>query len=192
MKAIQLLALANMRDVERIEEYVRARLRGEIADGPRGTMIQLARTLGISGAHISNITATVPTRNPGEDVRRACAKMWGMTMGELEAAALGKSKGSGVVRTIELDPTDPANAFKVASDFYRGIQVERDDTPETRAHVNAVIEAVRGKRYMGAGSPTVKFWTQELDEMDRALLRAANPGRRKRVGVRDVTEDDDL
>lgn len=75
--------------VHRIKEYVLARLRDELSCAPRGAQAQLAKTLGVSGAHLSNMLSHNPTRQPGEDFRRRVAAHWGMTHGQLEAIALG-------------------------------------------------------------------------------------------------------
>jgi transcriptional regulator with XRE-family HTH domain len=76
--------------VQRIKEYVLARLGEELAGAPRGAQAQLAKKLGVSGAHLSNMLSRSPTRQPGEDFRRKAAAHWGLSYGQLEAAALGE------------------------------------------------------------------------------------------------------
>lgn len=76
--------------VRRIKEYVLARLREELADAPRGAQARLAKALGVSGAHLSNMLSSTPSRQPGEDFRRKVAAHWGMTYAQLEALALGE------------------------------------------------------------------------------------------------------
>ena len=76
--------------VQRIKEYVLARLRDELACAPRGAQAELAKTLGVSGAHLSNMLSKSPTRQPGEDFRRKVAAHWGFTYGQLETIALGE------------------------------------------------------------------------------------------------------
>lgn len=76
--------------VQRIKEYVLARLREELACAPRGAQAQLAKKLGVSGAHLSNMLSKSPTRQPGEDFRRKVAAHWGVSYGQLEVIALGE------------------------------------------------------------------------------------------------------
>lgn len=76
--------------VQRIKAYVLARLREELASAPRGAQAQLAKKLGVSGAHLSNMLSPHPSRQPGEDFRRKVAAHWAMTYAQLEALALGE------------------------------------------------------------------------------------------------------
>lgn len=76
--------------VQRIKEYVLARLREELGNAPRGAQARLAKALGVSGAHLSNMLSPNPTRQPGEDFRRKVAVHWGITYAQLEALALGE------------------------------------------------------------------------------------------------------
>lgn len=77
--------------VQRIKEYVLARLREELGNAPRGAQARLAKALGVSGAHLSNMLSPNPTRQPGEDFRRKVAVHWGISYAQLEALALGES-----------------------------------------------------------------------------------------------------
>jgi transcriptional regulator with XRE-family HTH domain len=76
--------------VRRIKQYVLARLRDELATAPRGAQARLAKRLGVSGAHLSNMLSSTPSRQPGEDFRRKVAAHWGVTYAQLEAIALGE------------------------------------------------------------------------------------------------------
>ncbi|AKV02909.1 hypothetical protein AKJ09_09572 [Labilithrix luteola] len=76
--------------VQRIKEYVLARLREELGNAPRGAQAQLAKRLGVSGAHLSNMLSPNPTRQPGEDFRRKVAAHWGFSYAQMEALALGE------------------------------------------------------------------------------------------------------
>jgi hypothetical protein len=76
--------------VQRIKLYVLTRLREELSSGPRGAQAQLAKKLGVSGAHLSNMLSPNPSRQPGEDFRRKVAAHWGMSYAQLEAQALGE------------------------------------------------------------------------------------------------------
>ncbi|MBX3229911.1 MAG: hypothetical protein KIT84_26245 [Labilithrix sp.] len=48
----------------------------------------------MSGAHLSNMLSTTPTRQPGEDFRRKVAAHWGVSYAQLEALALGEDMPS--------------------------------------------------------------------------------------------------
>ena len=80
--------------VQRIKEYVLARLSEELACAPRGAQAQLAKKLGVSGAHLSNMLSKSPTRQPGENFRRKVAAHWGVSYGQLESIALGEEASS--------------------------------------------------------------------------------------------------
>lgn len=80
--------------VRRIKHYVLARLREELRLAPRGAQARLAKRLGVSGAHLSNMLSTTPTRQPGEDFRRKVAAHWGVSYAQLEALALGEDMPS--------------------------------------------------------------------------------------------------
>lgn len=77
------IAAARMR---RVREYIVHRLREEVR-GQHGAQARLAREFGMSTAHVSNVLSKSPTRAPGEGFVHAAAAHWGMTYGELEAAA---------------------------------------------------------------------------------------------------------
>jgi hypothetical protein len=76
--------------VRRIKQYVLARLRDELGNAPRGAQARLAKRLGVSGAHLSNMLSSTPSRQPGEDFRRKVASHWGVSYAQLEALALGE------------------------------------------------------------------------------------------------------
>ena len=80
----------DQRRVQRIKQYVLARLREELASAPRGGQARLAKSLGVSGAHLSNMLSPSPSRQPGEDFRRKVAAHWGVSYAQLEALALGE------------------------------------------------------------------------------------------------------
>jgi len=76
--------------VQQIKHYVIVRLREELANAPRGAQARLAKQLEVSGAHLSNMLSTHPTRQPGEDFRRKVATHWGVSYAQLAALALGE------------------------------------------------------------------------------------------------------
>jgi hypothetical protein len=73
---------------ERVTEFLRERLKRVALEGGHGKSIEMSRAMGISPAHMSNILAG--KAGIGERARKAGARLIGMTIAELEAAALGK------------------------------------------------------------------------------------------------------
>lgn len=86
--------------VRRIKQYVLARLREELANAPRGAQARLAKRLGVSGAHLSNMLSATPSRQPGEDFRRKVAAHWGISYAQLEALALGEEPPASAAKPI--------------------------------------------------------------------------------------------
>lgn len=105
--------------VQQIKEYVLSRLREELACAPRGAQAQLAKDLGVSGAHLSNMLSKSPTRQPGEDFRRKVAAHWGVTYGQLESIALGDGSATEASATpVSWRATDaPPNLSAVLTDY---------------------------------------------------------------------------
>lgn len=104
--------------VRRIKQYVLARLREELALAPRGAQARLAKRLGVSGAHLSNMLSTTPTRQPGEDFRRKVASHWGVSYAQLEALALGEDlPPSSAHATSEPHHTVPPNLARAAAEY---------------------------------------------------------------------------
>jgi hypothetical protein len=103
--------------VQRIKLYVLTRLREEIAHGPRGAQAQLAKRLGVSGAHLSNMLSPNPSRQPGEDFRRKVAAHWGATYAQLEALALGEDSPTSASKPVHGSPKPlpPNLAMTIAS-----------------------------------------------------------------------------
>jgi hypothetical protein len=94
--------------VRRIKQYVLARLREELANAPRGAQARLAKHLGVSGAHLSNMLSSTPSRQPGEDFRRKVATHWGVSYGQLEALAIGEEPPQAAPRDSTVVPKDVA------------------------------------------------------------------------------------
>lgn len=101
--------------VRRIKQYVLVRLREELALAPRGAQARLAKRLGVSGAHLSNMLSTTPTRQPGEDFRRKVAAHWGVTYAQLEALALGEEMPSSVPQPS--NGHTPPNLARAAAEY---------------------------------------------------------------------------
>lgn len=103
--------------VQRIKQYVLARLREELASGPRGAQAQLAKRLGVSGAHLSNMLSPNPSRQPGEDFRRKVAAHWGVTYAQLEALALGEDPPASASKPVHgrIGPLPPNLSATISS-----------------------------------------------------------------------------
>jgi len=151
--------------VQRIKEYVLARLRDELACAPRGAQAQLAKKLGVSGAHLSNMLSPSPSRQPGEDFRRKVASHWGVSYAQLEAIALGEddapvsSKKPMSWRSEEL----PANlAAEVATYQW---------TPELPSELRVVVrEQARQYLRFGGFDYEQEHWRRILTGLERAAL----------------------
>ncbi|HVJ90972.1 MAG TPA: hypothetical protein VM580_14310 [Labilithrix sp.] len=104
--------------VRRIKQYVLARLRDELANAPRGAQARLAKRLGVSGAHLSNMLSSTPSRQPGEDFRRKVAAHWGISYAQLEALALGEDPPASSARHVA-GKTDsmPPNLAAAAAEY---------------------------------------------------------------------------
>lgn len=105
--------------VRRIKQYVLARLREELALAPRGAQARLAKRLGVSGAHLSNMLSTTPTRQPGEDFRRKVAAHWGVSYAQLEALALGEDLPPSSAQSTQeaQSQTVPPNLARAAAEY---------------------------------------------------------------------------
>lgn len=103
--------------VQRIKLYVLMRLREELASAPRGAQAQLAKKLGVSGAHLSNMLSANPTRQPGEDFRRKVAAHWGMTYAQLEALALGEEPPASTSKPVHGRGPLPSNLSATISSY---------------------------------------------------------------------------
>jgi hypothetical protein len=102
--------------VRRIKQYVLARLREELSLAPRGAQARLAKRLGVSGAHLSNMLSATPTRQPGEDFRRKVAAHWGVTYAQLEALALGEDMPSSKP-PVPVSDQIPPNLARAAAEY---------------------------------------------------------------------------
>lgn len=102
--------------VQQIKSYVLSRLRDELSSAPRGAQAQLAKKLGVSGAHLSNMLSAHPTRQPGEDFRRKVAAHWGLTYATLEALALGEEPPSSAAHPVHASDL-PAALTSVLAEY---------------------------------------------------------------------------
>lgn len=140
------LASANVEDVkpettsQQVDEYVRERLRKEVAEGPRGTAARIAERLDIAPAHLSNIISPQPTRNPGEKVTRACAAYWGISLSTLEALARGETPAP----HLHLVP-----GGDVRSRALRALQELHTEDPDLAAYVRHAVMQERQKALEG-------------------------------------------
>jgi hypothetical protein len=103
--------------VRRIKQYVLARLRDELANAPRGAQARLAKRLGVSGAHLSNMLSATPSRQPGEDFRRKVATHWGISYAQLEALALGEEVPASTAKPVGKSDTMPPNLSAAVAEY---------------------------------------------------------------------------
>lgn len=163
--------------VQRIKQYVLARLRDELASAPRGAQAQLAKKLGVSGAHLSNMLSTSPTRQPGEDFRRKVAAHWGMSYAQLEALALGEdppaASSTKPVHAL-LAPMPPNLSATLAS---------YDWMSELPEELRALVRAQARQHFeLGHGDYSRDEWQRVLIGLEREAL-AFVAHRRSRSGV---------
>jgi len=150
--------------VQRIKEYVLARLREELACAPRGAQAQLAKKLGVSGAHLSNMLSPSPTRQPGEDFRRKVAAHWGVTYAQLESIALGEEAPTSSAQPLSWrSPTVPANLAAVLADYAWMVELPS----EMRA---VVREQARQHLRFGGMDYALDEWQRILTGLEREAL----------------------
>lgn len=149
------------RRVRRLKQYVLARLREELGSAPRGAQANLAKTLGVSGAHLSNMLSSNPTRQPGEDFRRKVSAHWGMSYAELEAAALGEEPP---VSTQSLTGERvPPNLAEAVSSY--------DWLDELPSDLRIIVrEQARQHHRFGGFDYDVAEWTRVLAGLEREAL----------------------
>jgi transcriptional regulator with XRE-family HTH domain len=150
--------------VQRIKEYVLARLREELACAPRGAQAQLAKKLGVSGAHLSNMLSRSPTRQPGEDFRRKVAAHWGMTYGQLEAVSLGEDAPESTSKPVAWRAEDaPPNLATVIAQYAW--------MPELPNDLRAVVrEQARQHLRFGGFDYTTDEWQRIVTGLEREAL----------------------
>src|SRR4051812_45726679 len=150
--------------VQRIKEYVLARLREELAHAPRGAQAQLAKKLGVSGAHLSNMLSRSPTRQPGEDFRRKVAAHWGVSYGQLEAISLGEEPPASTSKPVNWRAEDaPPNLSAVIAQY--------SWMPELPNHLRSVVreQARQHLRFGGNDYPTEE-WQRIVTGLEREAL----------------------
>ena len=150
--------------VQRIKEYVLARLRAELACAPRGAQAQLAKKLGVSGAHLSNMLSRNPTRQPGEDFRRKAAAHWGVSYGQLESIALGEEAPASSSKPVTWRAEHaPPNLAAVLAGY--------DWMPELPSDLRAVVrEQARQHLRFGGLDYTRDEWQRILTGLEREAL----------------------
>lgn len=114
--------------MRQIRSYVVRRLRDEVR-GKHGAQAKLAREFRMSTAHLSNVLADNPTREPGEEFVHLAAAHWGMTYAELEVAATGSSSPTSAPAGPDADP--PIATFLMKLDRLPGLRRWIEDTRST-------------------------------------------------------------
>lgn len=153
-----------------MKEYVLERLAEELAGTPRGAQAQLAKKLGVSGTHLSNMLSPSPTRQPGEDFRRKVAAHWGLTYSQLEAIALGEGRPTMPISGGEAELVAPS-LLVVLADYAWMPEL----TPELRT---VVEEQARQHLPFGGLEYSRDEWQRIVTGLEReALALLARRGR---------------
>jgi transcriptional regulator with XRE-family HTH domain len=150
--------------VRRIKQYVLTRLRGELANAPRGAQAKLAKRLGVSGAHLSNMLSSTPSRQPGEDFRRKVAFHWGVSYAQLEALALGEEPPPSASKPIAAarDIT-PANLMGVVADYQW--------SDELSSELRLIVQEQARQHYVcGLRDLSCEEWLRILGGLEREAL----------------------
>ncbi len=150
--------------VQRIKQYVLARLREELACAPRGAQAQLAKKLGVSGAHLSNMLSQRPTRQPGEDFRRKVAAHWGVSYGQLEAISLGEDAPASTSKPISWRAEDaPPNLTAVIADYAWMTELPN--------HLRSMVRE-QARQHLRFGGPdyAVDEWQRIVTGLEREAL----------------------
>jgi hypothetical protein len=160
--------------VQKIKQYVLARLRGELANAPRGAQARLAKKLEVSGAHLSNMLSTNPTRQPGEDFRRKVAVHWGVTYAQLEALALGEEPPASSSKPAG---EQPANLVAALAEYAW--------MPELPDELRIVVrEQARMHYVFGGGDVSREEWRRVLTGLEREALAVVARRRPKKKRAR--------
>ena len=163
--------------VQQIKQYVLARLREELASAPRGAQAQLAKQLGVSGAHLSNMLSPSPTRQPGEDFRRKVAAYWGVSYAQLEALALGEEHPESMSKMrSSLAPLPPNLASTLETYVWM---------PELPEELRRVVR-VQARQHYDFGS--IDYGCEEWQRIVTGLEREALAFIARRSGEAEPTE----
>lgn len=150
--------------VRRIKQYVLARLREELGNAPRGAQARLAKRLGVSGAHLSNMLSSTPSRQPGEDFRRKVAAHWGVTYAQLEALALGEEPPASTSQPVSgRNDGMPSNLTAAAAEY-----VWMHELPH---ELRAVVREQARQHYAFSGTDLPReTWQRILTGLEREAL----------------------
>ena len=169
------MSLDDQQRVQRIKQYVLTRLREEIASAPRGGQARLAKRLGVSGAHLSNMLSPSPTRQPGEDFRRKVAAHWGVSYAQLEALALGEEPPASMTKPVGADAVPPNLSTTLGAYEW---MTELPDDMRRLVQAQAVQHHALFRRDYG-----VEEWQRVLTGLEREAL-ALVAGRRSEIPER--------
>lgn len=149
--------------VRRIKQYVMVRLREDLGNAPRGAQARLAKRLGVSGAHLSNMLSSTPSRQPGEDFRRKVAAHWGMTYAQLEALALGEEPPASSSKLIVGRDAMPPNLTEAASHYVWMHELPQD--------LRVVVREQARQHYALSGKDLPReTWQRILTGLEREAL----------------------
>lgn len=155
-----------------MNHYLQTFLTEWLREHPGATKAELARTLDISGAHVTNITKH--GRGAGADVEDAVAKYAGVTVDELRRRARESYRDA--TGTLEVQREDRYPNRARALKF-----MEPETSPEGRARVQSM-------QLQSDVDPPASWWAREIERAEQLVrmeqARPADAAKRDADAVR--------
>lgn len=173
---------------KKVYEYALKRLKEEVAAGPRGTKARLSESIGISTAHMTNLTTRTgerAIRGLGEEVLDKLAAHWGMTLSQMEDIAMGKPVSG--IRPALPDPPFLALLARIAEQAELHAELFKTGS---KWRVSTVVRAA-ATIFENPGASPREGWEKilnaiesgEIDEMSGGV-QDANAAAKKQTGRR--------
>ena len=138
-----------------ITRYLQRALNDWLAANPGTLKKDLADRIGVSGAHITNITKN--GRGVGADVEELCAKFLGMTVDELRRKAMDEFRDE-VLDVLEVQRADRYPNRARAVEFMRA-----ESSDEARSRVLSM-------ELKASEDPPASWWAKEIERAE-AMVR---------------------
>lgn len=135
--------------LKRTKKYASLRLREEIRKGPRGTQARLARELGVTTAHMTNLNSGKAL--PGEESLPKLAEHWGLSRDELEELATGLPAGR-VNETIARKVREKGYTVDVAIEASRALGPAAINDADAEELIELTRAFLRGAARIGGAS----------------------------------------
>ena len=133
--------------------YLQAFMLGWLRDHPGETKATLARTIGVSGAHVTNIT--LHGRGAGADVEEAVARHLGVTVDELRKRAREEHRAEPDSLELLRDDRYPNRARALRF-------MEPETSPEGRARVESM-------QLQSDVDPPASWWVREIERAEQMV-----------------------